>query len=308
VLRINLKFLPEVFISEKLNLSQLKNCFPKNATRMKKYLTISGILLSFSLFSSFYNPDNGSKSKKKVVHHSIFGKKYAAVTIESSNLKGHVYYIVSGHGGPDPGAVTSVDGHRISEDEYAYDISLRLARNLISHGAKVYMIVRDENDGIRDDRYLKMDKDEVVHGGERIPLNHAERLRQRTRIINNLHEENRKKGFKVQRVIETHVDSRQTDKNIDIFFYYHKDKAESKNLAHEMRDTIMEKYNSKQKGRGYSGSVSSRGLWMINQSTPPTVYIELGNITNEQDRKRLLIANNRQAIANWLSHGILKYK
>jgi N-acetylmuramoyl-L-alanine amidase len=275
---------------------------------MKKYLTISGLLLSFSLFSSFYHPANDSKSKKKVVHHSIFGKKYSAVSIVSSNLKGHVYYIVSGHGGPDPGAVTEVDGYRISEDEYAYDISLRLARNLISHGAKVYMIVRDPNDGIRDDRYLKMDKDEVVYGGEKIPLNHSERLRQRTRIINNLHEENRKLGFKTQRVIETHVDSRQTDKNIDIFFYYHKDKAESRNLAHELRDTIMEKYNSKQKGRGYTGSVSSRGLWTINQSTPPTVYIELGNITNAQDRKRLLIANNRQAIANWLSDGVLKYK
>lgn len=274
---------------------------------MKKYLTISGILLSFSLFSSFYNPGNGSKSKKRVVNYSIFGKKYADIVLVSSKLKGHVYYLVSGHGGPDPGAVANVDGKRISEDEYAYDISLRLARNLISHGALVYMIVRDENDGIRDEKYLKMDKDEVVHGGEKIPLNHSERLRQRTRIINNLHEENRKKGFKTQRVIETHVDSRATDKNIDIFFYYHKDKTESKQLAHEMRDTILEKYNSKQRGRGYTGSVSSRGLWMINQTIPPIVYIELGNITSEKDRKRLLVADNRQAIANWLSQGVLKY-
>lgn len=274
---------------------------------MKKYLTISGILLSFSLFSSFYNPGDDSKSKKRVVNYSIFGKKHAAVTITSSKLKGHVYYIVSGHGGPDPGAVTTVDGRKISEDEYAYDISLRLAKNLISHGAKVYMIVKDENDGIRDEKYLKMDNDEVVHGGAKIPLNHGERLRQRTRVINTLYEENRKGGYKTQRVIETHVDSRQTEKNVDIFFYYNQDKTESKDLAYQMRDTIMEKYNVNQKGRGYTGSVSSRGLWMINQSIPPIVYIELGNITNENDRKRLLIANNRQAIANWLTTGVLKY-
>ncbi|MCD8538963.1 MAG: N-acetylmuramoyl-L-alanine amidase, partial [Leadbetterella sp.] len=233
---------------------------------------------------------------------------HAAVTILSSDLKGHVYYLVSGHGGPDPGAVTLVDGHRISEDEYAYDVTLRLARNLISHGAKVYMIVRDENDGIRDDRHLKMDSDEKIHGGLTIPLNHGERLRQRTRVINKLYEENRRQGYTTQRVIETHVDSRQTDKKIDVFFYYNQDKAESKNLAYHLRDTLMEKYRAKQKGREYTGSVSSRGLWMINQTLPPIVYIELGNITNELDRKRLLIADNRQALANWLSQGILKYK
>jgi N-acetylmuramoyl-L-alanine amidase len=35
------------------------------------------------------------------------------------------------------------------------------------------------------------------------------------------------------------------------------------------------------------------------------VYIELGNITNEFDQRRLLIVNNRQAIANWLTQGII---
>lgn len=274
---------------------------------MKKYLTISGILLSFSLFTSFTGPEVPD-SGKKVVNYSIFGKKYAAVTILSSNLKGHVYYLVSGHGGPDPGAVTRVDGHTVSEDEYAYDVTLRLARNLIAHGARVYMIVRDDNDGIRDDKYLKMDTDEKIYGGLKIPLSQSERLRQRTRVINNLFEENKRLGYTTQRVIETHVDSRQTDQKIDVFFYYNQDKAESKNLAYHLRDTLMDKYNAKQKGRGYTGSVSSRGLWMINQTHPPIVYIELGNITNEQDRKRLLIADNRQALANWLSHGILKYK
>jgi N-acetylmuramoyl-L-alanine amidase len=35
------------------------------------------------------------------------------------------------------------------------------------------------------------------------------------------------------------------------------------------------------------------------------VYIELGNITNEFDQKRLLMVNNRQAIGNWLTQGVL---
>ena len=39
----------------------------------------------------------------KTVTHEIFGEKYKNVKIVSNKLKGRVYYLVSGHGGPDPG-------------------------------------------------------------------------------------------------------------------------------------------------------------------------------------------------------------
>ena len=42
-----------------------------------------------------------------------------------------------------------------AEDEYAYDITLRLAKELLAHGAEVYIIIQDENDGIRDDFVLR---------------------------------------------------------------------------------------------------------------------------------------------------------
>ena len=35
----------------------------------------------------------------------IFGPKYAYTPLTDNKLKGQVYYIVSGHGGPDPGAL-----------------------------------------------------------------------------------------------------------------------------------------------------------------------------------------------------------
>ncbi|MGL4631297.1 MAG: N-acetylmuramoyl-L-alanine amidase family protein [Leadbetterella sp.] len=243
-----------------------------------------------------------------ISEYSLFGDKYAATPIVDHQLKDHVYYIVSGHGGPDPGAQATVNGLAISEDEYAYDVSLRLAKNLISHDALVYMIVRDENDGIRDQELLEMDHDETVWGGEKIPLSQAERLKQRTRIINQLFKENNQKGYKTQRVIETHVDSRYTERKVDIFFYYNENKPESQELAENMFQTIKKKYDAKQKGRGYTGEVKPRNLWMITQSKPPIVFIELGNITNEFDRKRLLLSDNRQAIANWLTDGLLTFE
>ncbi len=261
-------------------------------------------VLTFLSLSSFENDALVNSENFKTVNYAIFGENYAATTMVSTKLQGQVYYIVSGHGGPDPGAVTTVAGRKISEDEYAYDVSLRLAKNLLTHGAKVYLIVRDDNDGIRDAEYLEMDKDEVVWGGHVIPANQSQRLRQRTKIINELYYENAKKGYETQRVIETHVDSRYIDHKVDIFFYYNNTKAESQKLAQQMYDTVKGKYDEKQGGRGYSGVVKSRSLWMINESIPPIVFIELGNIANEFDRKRLLKADNRQAIANWFTESL----
>ncbi|SOE22473.1 N-acetylmuramoyl-L-alanine amidase [Spirosomataceae bacterium TFI 002] len=273
---------------------------------MKKLSTIVLFLTLFVGLTSFEDkPTNNAAIR--YISYSIFGEKYAKTPIIDTQLKGHVYYIVSGHGGPDPGAMTKKDGVWISEDEYAYDVSLRLARNLISHSAKVYMITRDENDGIRDLELLPMDKDETVWGGKAMPLNQKARLKQRSDAINQLYHENKSKGYSTQRTIVTHVDSRYESKKIDIFFYHNQNSSEGRNLAKHMYKTIKTEYDEHQKGRGYTGEVGTRNLWMLRETIPPTVFIELGNITNDFDQKRLLLHNNRQAIANWLSQGVVTF-
>ncbi|HLO46302.1 MAG TPA: N-acetylmuramoyl-L-alanine amidase [Leadbetterella sp.] len=270
----------------------------------KRLLLLTAAIVTVAL-SSFKNENPSGKGSPKFLSFQIFGELYSTTPILDNDMAEHVYYIVSGHGGPDPGANTKVNGKMVAEDEYAYDVSLRLARNLLMHGAKVYMIVRDENDGIRDQEYLETDTDEVVWGGSKIPLSQSARLKQRTKIINDLYTENARKGYVIQRVIETHVDSRFTDHKVDIFFYFNDRNPESRALAEGMYDTIKQKYSAKQKGRGYTGEVKARDLWMIKESKPPIVFIELGNITNEFDRKRLLLPDNRQAIANWFAQGLM---
>jgi N-acetylmuramoyl-L-alanine amidase len=234
----------------------------------------------------------------------IFGKDYEETIILNDRLKGQVYYLISGHGGPDPGAIGKKDGHMLCEDEYAYDVTLRFARNLLQQSATVYMITRD-TDGIRDQEYLENDKDETVWFNQSIPLNHVKRLRQRSSKINELYEKHKNDGVTIQRVIEIHIDSRYETQKVDIFFYYYPGSSVGKDLAEEMYRTIKSEYEEHQSNRGYSGVVKSRDLHTLRESKPPVVYIELGNITNEFDQKRLLIVNNRQAIANWLTQGIL---
>lgn len=234
----------------------------------------------------------------------IFGDEYEKTPIVSEKLKGQVYYLISGHGGPDPGAIGKKDGHLLCEDEYAYDVTLRFARRLLQHSATVYVITRDK-DGIRDEEFLENDKDETVWFNQSIPLNQVRRLRQRSSKINQLYYNHKKQGAIIQRVVEIHIDSRYESQKVDIFFYYYPGSNEGKDLAQEMYRTIKSEYEEHQSNRGYRGVVRGRNLHTLRESKPPSVYIELGNITNEFDQKRLLIVNNRQAIANWLTQGII---
>ncbi|MBC2846572.1 N-acetylmuramoyl-L-alanine amidase family protein [Winogradskyella flava] len=247
-----------------------------------------------------------SASLKPIIKEmSLFGKDYSNVIVENDTLKNAVYYLISGHGGPDPGATTTYDSKLISEDEYAYDVTLRLARKLIAKGATVYIIVKDKNDGIRDERVLEVDYDEVCYPNNTIPRNQKLRLQQRTNTVNNLYLKH-KGAAAYQRLIVTHVDSRSVGKNIDVFFYHHKNSDNGKRLAEHIHKTFKQKYAKHQPNRIYSGTVSTRSsLYLIKNTMPPVVYIELGNIRNKKDQKRILNYENREALANWIHKGLL---
>lgn len=243
-----------------------------------------------------------SKSSQKTITEPLFGKSLKNVAIKSQELAGACFYLVSGHGGPDPGAVSKVGGVTLHEDEYAYDITLRLARNLMERGAKVHIIIQDSKDGIRDDKHLSNSKRETCLG-KAIPLNHTGRLKQRCDAINRLA---RKDKERYKRAIFIHVDSRRVKEQIDVFLYHAPKSSLGKRLANNIRNTIENKYGQHQPGRGFKGTVSDRRLYVLRETTPVAAFLELGNIQNEKDRKRLVIPNNRQALANWICLGIIK--
>jgi N-acetylmuramoyl-L-alanine amidase len=244
-----------------------------------------------------------SVSASETTTYDIFGPGYKNVSRRDNQLAGAVYYLVSGHGGPDPGAIGHFGNHMLCEDEYAYDVTLRLARRLLEHGAQVYIIVRDKNDGIRDESILKPDSDELCYPDLPIPRSQLARLRQRKDVVNELYVKNKNK---VQRLVEIHIDSRSKGQNIDVFFYYHNGSSTGKKLAVNLHQTFKEKYNYHQPSRGYRGTVSDRNLYMLKYSYPPAVFIELGNINHRRDQQRFMITDNRQAIANWLAEGLIK--
>ncbi len=249
-----------------------------------------------------------SESKKLSGYRKfpIFGKKNAFIPLKDNKLRGKVFYIVSGHGGPDSGAVGKKGSYQLCEDEYAYDVSLRVVRNLLEHGALAYMIVRDPNDGLRSGEYLPCDYDEYCWGNYKIPRSQKRRLYQRSDAVNKLFERHKQQGIQDQTLITIHIDSNNKSQQTDVFFYYFPGSKDGRSLARQMHSTLGSKYKKYRRSGKYHGSVTSRDLHMLREPKPTSGFIELGNIRNTYDQKRLVLENNRQALANWLFEGLIR--
>lgn len=281
----------------------------KKQLRGKQELRLGVKYLLLPLKSKTETAANSSTSSAsaagsgKTIHEPLFGKELAKVRVTGNRLKGACFYVVSGHGGPDPGAIGKIGNVELHEDEYAYDVALRLARNLMEEGAKVYIIIQDAKDGIRDDRYLNNSKRETCMG-DAIPLNQVARLRQRCIKINELYRKDRK-NYTYCRSIFLHVDSRSKRHQTDVFFYHAPNSANSKRLATTMKNTFESKYDKHQPNRGFTGTVGPRNLYVLANSTPAGVFVELGNIQNTFDQRRFVISSNRQALAKWMMEGFI---
>jgi N-acetylmuramoyl-L-alanine amidase len=73
-----------------------------------------------------------------------------------------------------------------------------------------------------------------------------------------------------------------------------------------MQKTFRSLYDKHQPDRGFSGTVSTRPLYVLKNTTPVSIFVELANMQNADDQKRYVLENNRQALANWLCAGFIK--
>ena len=145
----------------KMGVSYIIPPVKKSAPSSMSGKSASGNDISSNSRSSNVAPQSAGAAKiGTVINEPLFGKALANVKVTSDRLAGACFYVVSGHGGPDPGAIGRAGRHELHEDEYAYDIALRLARNLMGEGAKVHIVIQDAKDGIRDDAYLSNSKRE----------------------------------------------------------------------------------------------------------------------------------------------------
>ena len=76
---------------------------------------LSAITLSFVCMLLTALPASAQKTKARTGKEPLFGKELATYTISSNELDGACFYLVSGHGGPDPGAIGKYQGKELHE-------------------------------------------------------------------------------------------------------------------------------------------------------------------------------------------------
>ena len=137
--------------------------------------------------------------------------------------------------------------------------------------------------------------------GDPIPLNQVERLKQRCKWVDKLFKKD-KSNYK--RAIFIHVDSRSKGKQTDVFFYHAPGSSKGKRLANNLHRTFDKKYDKHQPNRGFTGTVSGRNLYVYATRSRWRCF-GTWNIQNKRDQQRLVLQNNRQALAKWIAEGIV---
>ena len=246
--------------------------------------------------------------KKKPAHtilkksQKLLGKNYD-FKLRGRSMENKVFYLVAGHGGPDPGAINTFRNKQLCEDEYSYDVILRLYKEIIEHGGIAEVIIEDPADHIRNEQFLPCDRDEKC-AGEKLPINQLARLRQRVNRVNQLFLKYRDEGILDQTCISVHVDSRSRSSRQDVFFCHYGLSAGGRTVAENIHNVFAEKYSRHRANGSYDGSIETRNLFILKNTMPKAVLIELANIQNTHDLKRIMLPGNRQALANWIFTGL----
>jgi N-acetylmuramoyl-L-alanine amidase len=180
-----------------------------------------------------------------------------------------------GHGGIDGGT-----SHGVLLEK---DINLAIAK-------KTYQILTEKGFNIilnRTDDYALSDENGWLKHFSR----HKRDLAQRTQLANDL---------KPLIMISLHVNSSSARGKTGPLVL-HQNNAKSILLAHTIQNTLNQIYQTNEK------PFLGKRLYLLNRAKCPTVIVEMGYITNEADRSRLMTPREQTRIANSLSLGVERY-
>ncbi len=230
-------------------------------------------------------------------------------------LKGWRIVLDPGHGGIDPGAIVSnITGQKkrvyVVEDEYVYDIALRMYRKLRLLGAEVALTVISPNHLIRDNVEAKVtfvhEKNEV-YNDERYNRRNSDRVRprsanlsQRVRVANRFFKRARR-GRSL--FVSLHADNNPGRSRGPLAIYLKrrgKVDSRSRTFARIMRSALNHP--------DVPARVQGRSLWVLrNNSAHAEILVEIHNVHDKSDAYRIRHHKDRERNAQRLVNGILTY-
>ncbi|HHY60983.1 MAG TPA: N-acetylmuramoyl-L-alanine amidase [Clostridia bacterium] len=176
-----------------------------------------------------------------------------------------------GHGGVDPGALWG----DVKEKDIVLDVVQRMRQYLEENGYSV-VLTRDAD---------------VDLGGELSPGRHRRDLQARLQVIN-----------QGQVAVSVHCNTIEDQSQRGAVVFYQKGSAEGERLA----ASLLAELNKVQLLND-NRPLPRENLFLLRTSRIPTVIVELGFLSNPEDRHKLLEPGFRQQLAEAMSRGIINY-
>lgn len=193
---------------------------------------------------------------------------FTFVDARNPQLLGKIIYIDPGHGGIDPGA-TYKD---LKESDINLEISKNLKEELEKNGATVYLTRNDDYD---------LSKNNASNHKKSDLLNRA-------KIINET---------ECDMFISIHLNSDPSPTWNGTQIFYTAKNEKNKEIA----ETIQKKINTKRKIK------ELKNMYLFDRITKPGILIEVGFISNPNDRYKLKNKNYQKEISKNITEGIIEY-
>ena len=187
-------------------------------------------------------------------------------------LLGKVIYIDSGHGGKDPG--TSVKN--ILEKDITLAIAKKLDHRLTSLGAITYM-TRDADYDLSAPQSYNIKRNDLTN---------------RINLINELDPD---------LYISIHVNSYPSSKYYGAGVYYDEVNPENKIIAEIMQSRLKEDLESPRSVK------KLRGYYLFRSVKAPGILVEVGFMSNPNERGLLVLPRYQQRLSNTIARGIIDY-
>lgn len=180
----------------------------------------------------------------------------------------------AGHGGVDGGAH---DGHGVMEKDIVLDVVLRMRDFLTARGLVVELTRETDTDLSGFDRLRKG--------------RHRADLQKRVELMN-----------RGQVAVSVHVNAMEDPSVRGAVVLYARGSEQGKLLAEYILAEV-----GKVQHLNHTFAVPRQNIYVLRNTTVPTVMIEIGFITNQEDKAKMLTEEFRQAMAEAIGTGIVRY-
>jgi N-acetylmuramoyl-L-alanine amidase CwlD len=189
-------------------------------------------------------------------------------------LSGRVIVVDAGHGGLDGGAVGG--------DTVEKELNLAIARDLrdyLQESGALVVMTRDSDDDLADENYTGRHK--------------TQDLLRRADLIEKAHPD---------AVISVHMNAIPSARWHGAQTFYYPKSMENQKFARFIQDSIRKTLNNTDRYAKPIGHV-----YILKKAIPPAALVEVGFLSNSQERSQLIQQSYQKKVATAISLGILRY-